>query len=108
MQYTVRVAPHLVRICADRLHWGTVPISSLPSLLAVSTRLASPDSAFPPGKPQVKSLCLLFRRSSNTSVPDLRRTLADPHFPIWSRSRRSALFKIKSTQLLPGDVAACH
>ena len=56
-----------------------MPISSLPSLLAVSMRLASPDSAFPPGSPQVKSLCLLLRRSSNTSVPDLQRSLADTH-----------------------------
>ena len=64
---------HFVRICPETLHGGTEPISSLASRLAVSKRLASPASAFPPGSPHVLSLCLLFRRSSNTSVPELQR-----------------------------------
>jgi len=64
---------HFVRICPETLQEGTEPISSLASRLAVSRRLASPASAFPPGSPHVLSLCLLFRRSSNTSVPDLQR-----------------------------------
>ena len=45
---------------------GREPISSIASRTAVSSRCGSAGSTFPPGRPYVLSLCLLFLSSSST------------------------------------------